>query len=345
MPEAYLELSAEDQKDILQTAAVQLGRQESVLEKDVWVCWALETLFSMPNAHPMAFKGGTSLSKVYDIIDRFSEDVDITLDYKHFDDVDYKDHPETFDPFDDGSSKNQIAKYSGRLKGYVKSYAEEVVVPHLQSELNKLPTKKFHSIEIDDSGEKIWVSYPSVVEESDDYLKTRILIELGGRNVIDPNETHTITPYIASITEGVGYPSCQVVVLSPERTFWEKATLIHVECNRGELKQNAERLSRHWYDLVMLSKHQLGQSAINNRALFENVVEHKKVFYNARYASYDDCLAGSLKLLPDDETIEQLQSDYGKMLSSGMMYKESPPFSDIVDSISLIERDINHWPS
>jgi hypothetical protein len=53
----------------------------------------------------------------------------------------------------------------------------------------------------------------------------------------------------------------------------------------------------------MLSKHQLGQSAINNRALFENVVEHKKVFYNARYANYDDCLAGSLKLLPDDKTI------------------------------------------
>lgn len=344
MPEAYLELSAKDQKEILQTAAVQLGRQESVLEKDVWVCWALETLFSMPSAHPMAFKGGTSLSKVYDIIDRFSEDVDITLDYKHFDDIDYKDHPEIFDPFDAGSSKNQIAKYSDRLKGYVKTYAEEVVAPHLQSELNKLPTKNSHSIEIDYSGEKIWVSYPSVVEESDDYLKTRILIELGGRNVIDPNETHTITPYIASITEGVKYPSSQVVVLSPERTFWEKATLIHVECNRGELKQNAERLSRHWYDLVMLSEHQSGQSAINNRALFEDVVKHKKVFYNARYANYDDCLAGSVKLLPDDNTIEQLQSDYEKMLASGMMYKESPSFSEIVDSIRLIERDINHWP-
>ena len=344
MPEAYLELSAEDQKDILQTAAVQLGRQESVLEKDFWVCWALETLFSIPNAHPMAFKGGTSLSKVYDIIDRFSEDIDITLDYRHFDDIYYKNHPQKFTPFDEGSSKSQIAKYSERLKGYVKSYAKEVVVPHLQSTLNKLPTKNSHSIEVDDSGEKIWVSYPSVVEEPGDYIKTRTLIELGGRNVIEPNELHTITPYIASITEGVEYPSSQVVVLSPERTFWEKATLIHVECNRGELKQNAERLSRHWYDLVMLSRHQSGQDAINNRELFEDVIKHKKAFYNARYANYDDCLAGSLKLLPEDKTIGQLQSDYEKMLSSGMMRQESPSFADIVDSIRIMERSLNHWP-
>lgn len=93
----------------------------------------------------------------------------------------------------------------------------------------------------------------------------------------------------------------------------------------------------------MLSEHQSGQSAIINRALFEDVVKHKKVFYNARYANYDECLAGSVKLLPDDDTIEQLQSDYEKMLAAGMMCKESPPFSDIVDSIRQIERDINHW--
>ena len=162
MPEAYLELSPEDQKDILQTAAAQLGRQESVLEKDVWVCWALEALFSMPNAHPMAFKGGTSLSKVYHIIDRFSEDVDITLDYKNFDDVGYKDYPKKFDPFSKDASRNQITKYSERLKGYVKSYAQEVIVPYLQSELNELPNKEAHSIEVDDSGEKIWVYYLSI---------------------------------------------------------------------------------------------------------------------------------------------------------------------------------------
>jgi hypothetical protein len=105
-----------------------------------------------------------------------------------------------------------------------------------------------------------------------------VLIELGGRNVIDPNETHTVSPYIAELTEGLVYPNGEVVVLSPERTFWEKATLIHVECNRGELRASAERLSRHWYDLVMLAKHPAGRSAIENRQIFRIIlIYYKKV--------------------------------------------------------------------
>ncbi len=224
MPENYLELSARDQKEILQTSAAELARQASVLEKDIWVCWALQTLFSIPDAHPMAFKGGTSLSKIYGIIDRFSEDVDITLDYKHFDDTDFKDHPEEFDPFAKDASKNQIRKFSDQLKGYVKTYAIETVIPYLEAELAKLPTADQHSIDVDETGEKIWISFPSVVETSDEYLKSQVLIELGGRNVIEPHEVHTITPYVSQITQGVSYPTCDVAVLSSERTFWEKAT-------------------------------------------------------------------------------------------------------------------------
>lgn len=108
MAESYLELPESDQKDILQAAAAELGRQAAVLEKDIWVCWTLQTLFSMPDAHPMAFKGGTSLSKVYGAIDRFSEDVDITLDYRHFE--------ADFDPFAEGISNTKIRKFSNRLK-------------------------------------------------------------------------------------------------------------------------------------------------------------------------------------------------------------------------------------
>jgi len=118
MPEQFLHLQAGDRKEILQTAATQLGQQATVLEKDVWVCWTLQTLFSMPNAHPMAFKGGTSLSKIYGAIKRFSEDVDVTLDYRAFDD--------DVDPFAEGVSKNAVKKFSKRLKGYVLQYASSV---------------------------------------------------------------------------------------------------------------------------------------------------------------------------------------------------------------------------
>jgi len=343
MPEDYFELSASDQRGILQASADKLGRKESVLEKDIWVCWALQVLFSIPNFHPMAFKGGTSLAKGYDIIDRFSEDVDITLDYKYFDDTDYKNYPERFDPFAKDVSKNQIREFSNRLKAYVKTYAIETVIPHLKAEISRLPTADQHSMVSDEIGERIWVSYLSVVEASDKYLKSQVLIELGGRNVTDPNEVRAITPYVSEITQGVSYPACDVVVLSPERTFWEKATLIHVACNRGEIKQNAERLSRHWYDLTMLAKHVLGKTAVNNRELFEDVIRHKKIFFNVSYANYDDCLFGNLKLLPGEETISGLQADYENMISAGMIYGNPPDFVEIVQAIQHIETEINKW--
>ena len=340
MPEVYLELSAKDQKDILQTAATKLGREISVLEKDVWVCWALQALFSMPDRHPMVFKGGTSLSKAYDIINRFSEDIDITIDYRSLEDKNYPHYPEKVKPFDPGTSKNQKKQYSERLKKYVRDYAQERVKPYLQSELDKLPTKKEHTIEVI-KDEQIRVQYPPVAEYSDEYLKSEILIELGGRNAIDPKETHEIRPYIASTAEGISYPSSRVDVLSPERTFWEKATLIHVECNRGYFTDNADRLSRHWYDLVMLAKHEKTRAAVKDREILADVVKYKKVFFNSSYANYDDCLSGKLKLLPKNEMRNQLQSDYEQMISSKMMYQEPPPFSDIIDAIEKIENQVN----
>lgn len=335
MPEQLLHLPVGDRREILQTAATRLGQQATVLEKDVWVCWTLQTLFSMPDAHPMAFKGGTSLSKIYGAINRFSEDVDVTLDYRAFDD--------DFDPFATNASNNAVKKFSKRLKGYVLQYASDVVAPYIEAQLKALPRPEEYGIEVSDDGEKIWVQYPSAVEGGDDYLKSSILIELGGRNVIDPNERHTVTPDISALVTDLDLPSGEVVVLSPERTFWEKATLIHVECNRAEFKSDAHRLSRHWYDLRMLAKHASGKAAINNRALFEDVVRHKQVFFNASYANYEACLANELRLIPSDNAIAELRTDYEKMLGAGMMYGESPSFDDIVDGIREIEIEANTW--
>ncbi len=335
MPEQFLHLPVSDRREILQTAATQLGQQTSVLEKDVWVCWTLQALFSLPDAHPMAFKGGTSLSKIYGVINRFSEDVDVTLDYRAFDD--------DFDPFATDVSNSAVKKFSKRLKDYVLQYATDVVAPYIEAQLKALPRPKEFGIEVSDDGEKIWVQYPSAVEGVDDYLKSSILIELGGRNVIDPNERHTVTPDISALVTNLDLPSGEVVVLSPERTFWEKATLIHVACNRKEFKANAHRLSRHWYDLRMLAEHASGMSAINNRALFEDVVRHKQVFFNASYANYEACLANELRLIPGDDTIAELRTDYEKMLDAGMMYGESPSFDNIIAGIREIEREANAW--
>jgi len=333
MVEQFLHLSASDRKDILQTCAVRMGQQAGVLEKDVWVCWALQTLFSMPDAHPMAFKGGTSLSKIYGVIDRFSEDVDITLDYRCFGDE--------FNPFAEGVSKAGIKKFGERLKGYVRHYAKAIVAPYVKSQLRALPGPDQYRVDVSDDGEKIWIQYPSALESSDDYLPSSILIELGGRNVIDPNEKHRLIPDISPYVNDVNFPSCAVIVLSPERTFWEKATLIHVECNRNRFKENAHRLSRHWYDVYRLGGHCSGRAAISNRALFEDVVHHKQVFFNASYANYEGCLANRLCLVPGAALLVELRKDYQKMVSAGMLYGVPPSFDEIIEGCQNIEEAIN----
>ena len=147
MAEAFLSLDARERADILRTVAAQSGRAAIILEKDIWTCWVLQALFSMPDPHPMAFKGGTSLSKVYGIIDRFSEDVDVTLDYRAFNDG--------FDPFADGASRNQIRRFGERLKGRVAMYIRDIVTPALGSAAYALAADGQHDIRIGDDGETI----------------------------------------------------------------------------------------------------------------------------------------------------------------------------------------------
>ncbi|MDC9614978.1 nucleotidyl transferase AbiEii/AbiGii toxin family protein [Xenorhabdus khoisanae] len=334
MIDSYFSITPDEQRAVLGYAADKLGRSENVLEKDIWVCWALKTLFSLPEAPPMAFKGGTSLSKVFNVINRFSEDIDITLDYRHF--------VNDFDPFSENHSKNKLKKLSEHLKQQVHAYANEIVISHIKSELNNLPSSESHAIRIDESGEKIWVSYPSVTEEADGYLKSEVLIELGGRNIIDPNELHTVKPYVTELVPELEFPIGQVVVLSPERTFWEKATLIHVECRRG-LRESASRLSRHWYDLVMLARHEIGSRAMADRRLLEDVIRHKALFFNASYAGYEECLAGRLLLLPNNEILPVLKADYRNMVSAEMIYGTPPSFDELVEAIKQIEYGINLW--
>ena len=241
MAEPFLSLDARERADILRTVAANTGRSAVILEKDIWVCWVLQALFSMPDAHPMAFKGGTSLSKVYGIINRFSEDVDITLDYRAFNDG--------FDPFAEGASRNQTRLFSERLKTRVASYIRDVVRPTLDAAAERLAADGRHDIHVGDDGETIRFAYPSAVEEFGGYVRSEVLLEFGGRNVIDPNERHTIIPDLAALIPNLAYPAATVTVLSPARTFWEKATLIHVECRRRRLADRPERLSRHWFDL------------------------------------------------------------------------------------------------
>ena len=343
---SYFNLKRKEQEELLifgENKLSEFGENKlskpttNLLEKDIWLCWVLDVLFNIPdNRRRMAFKGGTSLSKVFNAIHRFSEDVDITLDYKSFD---VKIEGDLL-----SASKSKRKLISDELKKKVKEYSNDVIRPKLDASIKEISSE--YTLVVDDSGEKITLYYPSALSNSkgNEYVKESILIELGGRNVIEPSKTHKVEPYLSQefSNYGVELPSPDVVVLSPNRTFWEKATLIHVACNRG-LKQNAERLSRHWYDLVKLYENSdgIGKDAIKDVGLLKDVVEHKMVFFNYSDAHYEYCLNKKFNLLPNDKDMEELKKDYEKMLGAQLIYDENYTFEYIIEKIKEIQNELN----
>ncbi|MNS11030.1 hypothetical protein D3C72_425610 [compost metagenome] len=332
MPEAFLLLPREEQADILNALAPVLGRAPEVLEKDVWVCWVLEHLFTMPERGELVFKGGTSLSKAYRVIERFSEDVDVTLDFRG--------HKSEFDPFATGTSKTRQRAFSDELKARVTTFVSDVAAPRLNAALRAVMGEEGY-LETDLDGETLRLYYPRAIATGAGYHLDHVLIEFGGRNVTDPSEEVVIAPDITGYLPELTFPTATVRVLSPRRTFWEKATLIHVECNRGRLRAGAERLSRHWYDLVKLAASEHGEGALADREVLTDVVKHKQIFYNASYAKYDDCLVGNLRLVPGPDDLAGLEADYKAMVASGMFYAETMAFADLLLALRDLEARIN----
>lgn len=328
MPEAFLQLPPGEQAEILQTCAGKLGRRPEHLEKDVWVCWVLQGLFTMPCRLPMAFKGGTSLSKVYGAIRRFSEDVDVTVYYKSLN--------QSIDPFDPKVSRTARDKYNELLKAKLAEHTKNIIRPHFENLVTQLSEKPPKPITISADGEKLFIPYPSRFGADES-----VFLEFGGRNVISPNEQHPLRPYIAAKLPELQFPEGNVTVLVPTRTFWEKATLIHVACNRSDPKLDADRQSRHWHDLAILADHEIGKASISNRALLEDVVKHKNVFFRASYSNYDACLSGGLRLVPKAPLLEALAADYAKMIAAGMFESEPPSFDSTIARLQKLEQQIN----
>jgi|LSQX01.1.fsa_nt_gb predicted nucleotidyltransferase component of viral defense system len=330
----FLYLPATEQHDILNYMSVLTGRTAQILHKDLWVSWVLCELFSMNTGIHMAFKGGTSLSKVFQAIHRFSEDVDITLDYR-----DLLPNPE-IDIFSSKTSKNTKKLFNKKLKSQTKNHIHEVVYPALSQSFAEV-TSGTGRVEADEDGEKVWFHYPVMTKENEGYMGNWILVEFGGRNTIEPNESHFITPLSAEELPELEFPKGPVTVLSAERTFWEKATLIHVECHRSQRVDNLNRLSRHLYDLAMLSRGEIGKRALTDRLLLEDVIRHKSLFFNASYAHYDECLIGNFRLVPQEPLLSHMKKDYAAMQSAGMFDSEVPSFENLIDELGAMESLIN----
>lgn len=331
MHNSFFNLTLEEKQLIISKAADHMEVSEVVIEKDLWVCWLLEQLFTLPVQ--MVFKGGTSLSKVFNIIKRFSEDCDITIDYRDFaeKEIDLE-----------KTSRSQLKKISEQLKGQLKHYVHNTVLPLLAEKLeNQFPAQEFEMI-LSEDGEALEFYYPSIMTDSIIYLRDHVLVEFGIRNSTEPCEKHQISPYLtSSIGSDIQVPTPLINTLSPIRTFWEKVTLIHVECHRERLHQTPERLSRHWYDLYMLNHSHIGVEALDRLDILNSVLEYKRAFFNASYANYDDCQKGKLRLIPSSENQEALAKDYAHMIDADMFYQPPPLFREITASLESLEFKIN----
>jgi hypothetical protein len=181
----------------------------------------------------------------------------------------------------------------------VTQYIKEIIIPYYEKIIIKQFKENRPEVVLDKDGETLHLHYPSVLETKSGYVIDSIKLEFGGRNLTIPNDTLKITSDISEFVTNVDFPAAQAIVLSPQKTFWEKLTLIHYECNRPTLKDDADRISRHWYDVAKLSNNEIGSQAITNYELLKEVIKIKKTFYDSGYANYDDCLAGKFRLIPD----------------------------------------------
>ena len=322
-------LPAEQRNELFSLAAERLGMGSvAVVEKDFWVCWTLKHLFEHPALSKLLiFKGGTSLSKVFGLIDRFSEDIDLILDWRAVTDE---------DPMAE-RSKTKQEKLNEEINEKARIYISKTLVPMLDEALSTHCSVEVLSGE-KDLGHIVRVKYPETSESGT--LLPYIQLEIGPLASWLPHAEHTIRPYASDEFPNLfDDPECLVCAIDAERTFWEKATILHHEAHRPETTPIPARYSRHYYDLYLMAESDIRETALGDLQLLENVVEFKKRFYPRGWAQYDQAKPGSLKLIPPTRILDFMRKDYEAMRE--MIFGRRPSLDEIVAGLSDLESEIN----
>lgn len=341
--EQILTLSLKEQAQIYQEAAARstVIKSPIIIEKDFWVCWTLKQLFSIPQLSPhITFKGGTSLSKCYNIINRFSEDCDLTLD-KRFLEIDEDVNAIAT------RSINQRSRSSNKLGEAVRDKVVNTIRPLLINSFRNVLDNFFKatewSIEIDSSeSQNLLFHYPSTqVKADNEYIQSVVKLEFGGRGDSNPNELKEITPFAYQILPDAfeTIPSILVPTLTAQRTFWEKITLLHAEHHRHADKPPKSRMFRHYYDVGMLNEHGITSKALDDTSLLKTVVTNKIAYFYTSWANYETANIGTIRLLPNEIFVETLRQDCNKM--SEMFFGEAPNFYEVMAEIAALEKTIN----
>jgi predicted nucleotidyltransferase component of viral defense system len=334
MKELY-QLTADERKPFFESAAYEGKKPLAIIEKDYWVVWTLARLFELPDlkAH-LTFKGGTSLSKIYSLIERFSEDIDVSIEREFLGFGDDK-APEKL------ATKSKQQTLLSEISAACAKYIQGKMQPELEASIAaKLGGKHGWTLSVDpDDGQTLLFAYPSLAPK-DEYVRPIVKIEMGARAEHWPVSDHPVQSYAKEILGDKIVESKTIVrVLNAERTFWEKATILHQYAHLPDGRELPARLSRHWYDFFRLLNSEVKAAALKDADLLERVANHKKVYFASGWANYDQARKGSLRLLPQTRVHDALEKDYGLMGS--MLFGESPAWTAIIESISAFEKEFN----
>ena len=327
--DAFPRLPTDRRRILCEQASAELGLTAGSIEKDFWVCWTLRELFRLPDvgAH-LTFKGGTSLSKGWRLIKRFSEDIDVVID-RDLLGIDGHLRPEG--AAGSKERRRRLDALSDRCRQLIRERLLPAFGVAVRAAVPEGSDWRVELAETDPDAQTILFTYPASLLTGQ-YVGPVVKIELGARSDIDPNESPSITPYVAEALPAEFVDATfEVRTVAPERTFWEKLCLLHEEQHRAGVHFPKPGLARHYYDLFCLIEAGVGNRAIAEVGLFARVVEHRKVFFS-RVAAQATLQCGSLAVLPADDRRARWTQDYEKMREA-MFFEEPPPFDEILSVV------------
>jgi len=338
-----LSADAETRQGLFATTARRMGTSERNVEKDFWVCLTLDILFNNlePAGPRLLFKGGTSLSKAYGLIARFSEDIDVTV---FRDDLGQPGSVEALAALSGKQRNARLDAIRDACRAYINGpLLEQLIVAFgaVTGAANHWPVEIIPDPE-DPSGQGLQVRYASVTAADNDYIRPVVRIESGAKSALDPNAPRVLTPYVAADLPDTDFSIPGIVTVDSRRTFWDKVVILHGLRRwhdiRGELRQEGQRVSRHYYDLHRLLASDAGDAA-TNLALGEDCVLHARMFFNRPDFDLASAKSGSFALVPAGDMLDRLRRDYRAM--SEMIFGDAPSFDEVIASVAVLETRLN----
>ena len=325
----YFELTVAQQRTILEQAAIKQGLPKHAIEKDLWVTAILQILFSLPCAEDLVFKGGTSLSKVWKLISRFSEDIDLAIDRAVFE-------------LEGDLTKKQVKK----LRKASSLFVRDILYQQLVEAVYQTSLKDFCQIEPEPDGEgdatypeprSIFIRYKSVFVDKLDYIPPVVKVEAGARSLLEPYAETAIISMVEEALPSISTTISDVMVKTAiaEKTFLEKAFLLH-ELFSVNSKVEARRRSRHIYDLHMMMQQGVADNAIPNDELWQTIHHHRSTLTSMNGVDYSANIRRTIQLIPPKDSLANWRKDYEEM-SSAMIYGEKPAFEELLESMNWLE--------